>query len=75
MFPTGLERSRALCHGQPMESKNMRAGGCLWMAAILLGTFGGVAAGNPMAGVLIGTSAGGAIALAVWLIDRRRRGS
>lgn len=43
------------------------------MAAILLGAFGGLAAGNPMAGVLIGTAAGGAIAAAVWLIDRNRR--
>ena len=44
------------------------------MAAIIIGTFGGLAAGNPMAGVLIGTGAGGAIALATWLIDRNRRG-
>ena len=56
-----------------MERTNLRAGGCFWMAAIIIGTFGGLAAGNPMAGVLIGTGAGGAIALATWLIDRNRR--
>ena len=57
-----------------MERTNLLAGGCFWMAAIIIGTFGGLAAGNPMAGVLIGTGAGGAIALATWLIDRNRRG-
>ena len=50
----------------------MRSGGCFWMAAILLGAFAGMAYGNPMAGILLGTAAGAAIALAVWLIDRRR---
>jgi hypothetical protein len=56
-----------------MKRSNPRAGGCFWMAAIFIGAFGGLAAGNPMAGVLIGTAAGGAIALATWLIDRNRR--
>ena len=49
------------------------AGGFLWMAAILIGTVWGVAAGNPMKGVLLGTGLGAAIAVAVWLIDRARR--
>lgn len=55
------------------ESRNKRAGGFFWMAAILIGTAWGVAGGNPMAGVLIGTAAGAALALVVWLADRSRR--
>jgi len=51
------------------------AGGFFWMAAILIGTIWGVAAGNPMKGVLMGTGVGGLIALAVWLLDRSRRGA
>jgi hypothetical protein len=43
------------------------------MAAILIGAVGGIAAGNTMKGVLIGTAAGAVIALALWLIDRVRR--
>ncbi len=43
------------------------------MAAILIGTVWGVAAGNPMKGVLIGTGAGAVIAAAIWLFDRKRR--
>jgi hypothetical protein len=56
-----------------MESNTMRSGGCFWMAAIIIGAVGGVALGNPMAGVLLGTAAGGVLALAVWLIDRQRK--
>jgi len=33
----------------------------------------GVAAGNPMKGILTGTGVGAAVAAAVWLIDRRKR--
>ena len=49
------------------------AGGFFWMAAILVGAVWGVAAGNPMKGILIGTGVGAAIAAAVWLIDRAKR--
>jgi hypothetical protein len=49
------------------------AGGFFWMAAILIGAVWGVAAGNPMKGILIGTGAGAAVAAAVWLVDRRMR--
>lgn len=43
------------------------------MAAILLGAVWGVAAGNPMKGILIGTGLGALIAAAIWLIDRKKR--
>ncbi|HET6941268.1 MAG TPA: hypothetical protein VFH89_03800 [Sphingomicrobium sp.] len=49
------------------------AGGFFWMAGILIGAVWGVAAGNPMKGILIGTGAGAAIAAAIWLLDRLRR--
>lgn len=49
------------------------AGGFFWMAAILIGAVWGTVAGNPMKGILIGTGLGGAIAAAVWLLDRSRR--
>ena len=39
----------------------------------LVGAVWGVAAGNPMKGILLGTGLGGLIALAVWLVDRNRR--
>ena len=43
------------------------------MLAILGGAVAGVAAGNPMKGLLAGTAAGAAMAIAVWLLDRNRR--
>lgn len=55
-----------------METKPKRAGGCFLMVAILLGFAGGLAIRDPIRGVLIGTGSGIAIAVAIWLIDRRR---
>ena len=55
-----------------MATRSPKAGGFLWMAAILAGSAWGIAAGNPMKGVLAGTLAGAAVAVAVWLLDRRR---
>ena len=56
-----------------MPSRSTRAGGCFLTLCILGGLVVGVMAGNPMQGVLIGTAAGAALALAVWLLDRGRR--
>jgi hypothetical protein len=50
-----------------------KAGGCLLTICILAGFPLGLAIGNPMKGILIGTAAGIAIAVATWLIDRGRR--
>lgn len=55
-----------------MAKRTPLAGGFFWMAAILIGAAWGIAAGNPMKGILIGTLAGAAIATALWLIDRNR---
>lgn len=50
-----------------------KAGGFYLMAAILLGFVGGLATGDAIRGVVIGTAIGIVIAMAVWLLDRSRR--
>lgn len=56
-----------------MAQRTPRAGGFFLMAAILLGFAVGLATGDAMRGVILGTAAGVVIALAIWLLDRRRR--
>jgi len=58
--------------GARMPQQNSRAGGCFLTLFILAGFLYGLAIRNPMKGVLIGTGIGTAVAIAVWLIDRRR---
>lgn len=53
---------------------NPKAGGFFLMAAILLGFVIGLATGDAMRGVIIGTTIGIITAVTVWLVDRRRRG-
>ena len=55
-----------------MTRPNSRAGGFFLIAAILGGAVWGIAQGNPMKGILIGTAIGIALAIVIWLIDRRR---
>jgi hypothetical protein len=55
-----------------MQTKTTHAGGCFLMIAILVGFLGGVSMRDPLAGTLIGTGVGIAIAVLVWLVDRRR---
>lgn len=55
-----------------MASNTTRAGGCFLTIGILAGFVVGLLNRNPMKGVLIGTSVGAAIAVLIWLIDRRR---
>jgi hypothetical protein len=50
-----------------------RAGGCFLTLCILAGFPLGLAIGNPMKGILIGTGAGIVAAVITWLIDRQRR--
>ena len=49
-----------------------KPGGCFLTICILAGFPLGLAIGNPMKGILIGTGAGIALALIIWLIDSRR---
>ena len=58
--------------GAAMPSST-RAGGCFLTICILVGFPLGLAIGDPMKGILIGTGAGIALAVLVWLIDSRRR--
>jgi hypothetical protein len=55
-----------------MQQPTTRAGGCFLVLAILIGAVWGVAAGDPMKGVLLGTGIGIALAIAVWIADRQR---
>ncbi len=49
-----------------------RAGGFLIAAGILIGAVGGGLLGQPSIGLLAGAAVGTAVALALWLRDRRR---
>jgi hypothetical protein len=55
-----------------MARRNTRAGGIFLTIGILGGFVWGIAAGNPMKGILIGTALGALAALLMWLLDRRR---
>ena len=57
-----------------MQGSSTRAGGCFLTLFILLGFFYGLSIRNPLKGVLIGLGIGIVLAVATWLIDRRRRG-
>lgn len=50
-----------------------RAGGCFLTLCIIAGLPLGLAIGNPMKGVLIGTGTGIVLAVLTWLVDRSRR--
>jgi hypothetical protein len=58
--------------GASMPSTS-RAGGCFLTICILAGFPLGLAIGDPMKGILLGTGAGIALAVTTWLIDRARR--
>ena len=57
-----------------MQGSTTRAGGCVLTIFILLGFAYGLSIRNPLKGTLIGLAVGVVLALATWLIDRRRRG-
>lgn len=56
-----------------MEGSRTRAGGCFLTLFLLLGFLYGLSIRNPLKGVLIGLGIGIVLAVATWLIDRRRR--
>jgi hypothetical protein len=58
-----------------MQGSRTRAGGCFLTIFILLGFVYGLSIQNPLKGTLIGLGIGAALAITVWLIDMRRRGS
>lgn len=69
--PARLALPPPLWQSAAMASRTTRAGGCFLTLLILLGFVGGLAIDNPMKGILIGTAAGIAVAVVLWLIDRR----
>jgi hypothetical protein len=69
-----LARAVALCQGGCMVQPNPVAGGFLLSLLIVVGLVVGIAIGSPFDGAIGGTVAGIAVALLVWLTDRRRRG-
>ena len=66
-----LELQRRLPHTPPMQ-RNPMAGGFILLVAILAGFAIGVATGDAVRGAMLGTVAGIVLAIAVWLVDRRR---
>ena len=50
------------------------AGGFLLALAIFAGTLIGAWLGQPSAGIVVGVAIGSALAVALWLVDRRRIG-
>ena len=69
-----LALAALLCHGAAMAQQNKLGGGCFLVIPILIGFIAGMATGNANRGVLIGTGIGIALAVAIWLIDRSRKG-
>jgi cyanate permease len=67
-----LASAAGLCQGPAMTTRNTRAGGCFLTVCILAGFPLGLAIKNPMKGILIGTGVGAALAVLLWLIDRRK---
>lgn len=55
-----------------MTTPTTHAGGLFLMLAILIGAVWGAMTGAPMLGILRGTGVGILLAVAIWLIDRRR---
>jgi len=56
-----------------MSTNSPLAGGCFLTLCIIGGFVAGLAIGNPMKGVMIGTVLGASLATGLWLLDRRRR--
>ncbi|HVI99781.1 MAG TPA: hypothetical protein VM657_12030 [Sphingomonas sp.] len=54
------------------SSRTPLAGGVLIALGVIIGVIGGIALRQPTQGFLVGLAAGIAMAVAVWLIDRRR---
>ncbi|RIA37637.1 hypothetical protein DFR49_3524 [Hephaestia caeni] len=54
------------------SSKSPVAGGALIALAVIIGVTVGLVVGQPTQGFLVGTAIGIGMAVAVWLIDRRR---
>ena len=54
------------------QGSRTRAGGCFLTVFILLGFVVGLSMQDPLKGTLIGLAIGAVLAVATWLIDKRR---
>ncbi len=55
-----------------MSSPKPLAGGCFLTLCILVGLAAGLALGDPMKGIVIGTAVGTLLATGLWLVNRRQ---
>ena len=69
-----LARFSASSHGAGMTEKhrNAQAGGIFLFLAPVIGLLYGIGRGDPIKWLLIGFVIGLAIAIGVWLVDRRK---
>ena len=67
-----VELRACLWHDAAMARRNHLAGGFVLILAIFGGFIWGAMSGLPVHGAIVGTLVGILIALAVWLLDRRR---
>jgi hypothetical protein len=68
----GVEWRALIWHEARMARRNHAAGGFFLVLAIIGGFAWGAMSGLPWHGAVIGTAIGAALALIVWLLDRRR---
>lgn len=55
-----------------MQRQFSRAGGFFIALGVIGGFIFGISRGEPLAWALVGTAAGAAVAILLWLVDRRR---
>jgi hypothetical protein len=67
-----LEQDTALWHEIAMTKRSSNAGGFFLFLGVVTGLAWGIARGAVMPGIIIGTAAGAAVAVVLWLVDRRR---
>ena len=70
--PLAVAPAFRLWHGVAMQARTSRAGGFFLTACIIAGLVLGIVFGQPVTGAMLGAIAGIAIAVLVWLVDRRR---
>jgi len=65
--------AHTICHAHPMtQRRSTAAGGVFLFLGPVIGAVYGVEAGQPIIWMLVGFGLGVLIALAIWLVDRRR---
>lgn len=69
-----MERRASFWHGRHMRRHRVQSGGIFLTIGILAGFGVGIGLGEPLRFTLIGTAAGGALALLIWILDMRRSG-